>query len=200
MDEKQILRRRFRKERSEHVAQMHVDTQALILRRPPAPLLSIIPPKAAIGLYHATGDEAPACGYARYFSEAGHALALPHLDQRRGDDSAQVMEFREWTDPWDNSDLAPGPFGIAQPSGNAALIEPDVVFLPLVAFTPDGCRLGQGGGFYDRLLARHPALVAIGLAWDVQCTQSLPMQPHDQPLDAVVTPTRLYGPFEKRRR
>jgi 5-formyltetrahydrofolate cyclo-ligase len=70
-----------------------------------------------------------------------------------------------------------------------------VLFVPVVGFTEDGARLGQGGGHYDRWLAAHPGAVAIGLAWDCQRVDALPVEPHDAPLAAVVTPTRLYGPF-----
>jgi 5,10-methenyltetrahydrofolate synthetase len=65
-------------------------------------------------------------------------------------------------------------------------------FVPLVGFTADGQRLGQGGGHYDRWLAAHPDTVAIGLAWDMQLADELPTEPHDRPLAAVVTPTRIY--------
>ena len=86
-------------------------------------------------------------------------------------------------------------FGIAQPDENAESVVPDVLFVPLVGFTAQGDRLGQGGGHYDRWLAEHPNTVAIGLAWDCQLVEDLPSEPHDVPLSAVVTPTRTYGPF-----
>ena len=74
---------------------------------------------------------------------------------------------------------------------------PDVVFVPLVGFTPDGARLGMGAGHYDRWLEAHPAALAIGMAWDCQEVAALPLEPHDRPLAAIVTPTRLFGPFDR---
>jgi 5-formyltetrahydrofolate cyclo-ligase len=71
-----------------------------------------------------------------------------------------------------------------------------VLFVPLIGFTADGARLGQGGGHYDRWLPEHPGTLTIGLAWDCQLEDTLPHEAHDQPLRAVVTPTRLYGPWE----
>ena len=63
-----------------------------------------------------------------------------------------------------------------------------VVLAPLVAFDQQGSRLGMGGGYYDRYLARHPGVVYVGLAHHFQgLTTSLPKEPWDQPLDAVVT-------------
>ena len=141
-----------------------------------------------IGLYSANADEAPASGYARFFHERGHPIALPAF----ADDEAP-MQFREHTDPFGQSDLEQGPFGIRQPAKSAAGIVPDVLFVPLIGFTADGDRLGQGGGHYDRWLAEHPGRMAIGLAWDVQLRDALPTEPHDIALDAIVTPTRIYG-------
>ena len=64
-----------------------------------------------------------------------------------------------------------------------------------MGFTAQGKRLGQGGGHYDRWLASRPATLRIGLAWDAQLVEELPVEPHDMALNAIVTPTRLYGPF-----
>lgn len=103
------------------------------------------------------------------------------------------MTFREHTDPFGETDLSPGAFSLLQPSAGAREVTPDIVFVPLVGFTAKGERLGQGGGHYDRWLAEHPRAMTIGMAWDVQLLEALPTEPHDVTLDAVVTPTRLYG-------
>jgi len=187
---KDDLRKMLRARRREHVAQLDPSTRALILRHPPAPLLALVPEDATIGFYHATAHEAPATGYARFFHERGHALALPRFAHR-----GAAMEFAAWSDPWDEDDCEVGPFGLMQPDADADALTPDLLFVPLVGFTEDGTRLGQGGGHYDRWLTEHPHVPAIGLAWDAQRVDELPVEPHDRPLRAVVTPTRLYGPF-----
>jgi len=64
--------------------------------------------------------------------------------------------------------------------------------MPLLAFDEDGGRLGQGGGYYDRWCAAHPDALRIGLAWDVQKIDRVPMEAHDMPLHMIVTPTRIY--------
>lgn len=188
--DKAALRRHLRALRREHVATLDPATRALILHRPPAPLLVIVPEGAIIGLYHATAHEAPARGYARFFHERGHAVALPRFADR-----GATMEFAGWADPWSEDDCEVGPFGLMQPGPEADLVTPDLLFVPLIAFADDGGRLGQGGGHYDRWLAANPGVPAIGLAWDVQRVDDLPREAHDHPLTAVVTPTRLYGPF-----
>jgi 5-formyltetrahydrofolate cyclo-ligase len=190
MDSKKALRKALRAERRRHVAALPDTIRALLFRVPPAPLAALIPDKATVGLYRAGPNEAPAAAYARHFLESGHAVALPRFASR---DSA--MEFARHTDPFEESDLETGPFGLLQPFTGADAVSPDVVIVPLIGFTADGRRLGQGGGHYDRWLAAHPAAVAVGLAWDCQLVSDLPDEPHDHPLMAVVTPTRLYGPF-----
>lgn len=187
---KATLRQQLRALRREHVANLDPATRALILHRPPAPLMALVPSGAAIGLYHATAHEAPAGGYARFFHERGHPLSLPRFAHRGAD-----MEFAEFLDPWDESNCEVGPFGLLQPGADARAVVPEILFVPLLGFTEKGARLGQGGGHYDRWLVANPGKMAIGLAWDVQCVDELPTEAHDHPLTAVVTPTRLYGPF-----
>lgn len=190
MTDKPSLRAKLRAARRAHVAALDPATRALILRHPPAPLLALVPEGATIGLYHPTAHEAPATGYARFFHERGHALALPRFAHREA-----PMEFAAFADPWGEDGCEVGPFGLMQPGASAAVLAPDILFVPLVGFTESGARLGQGGGHYDRWLADHPGVRAIGLAWDAQLVDELPVEPHDHPLAAVVTPTRLYGPF-----
>jgi 5-formyltetrahydrofolate cyclo-ligase len=142
-----------------------------------------------VGLYRNTADEAPTGGYARFFAERGHPVALPWF---AGRDAA--MQFRLWDDPFDEGALEAGPYGADQPPQSARSVVPSVLFVPLIAFTATGHRLGQGGGHYDRWLEVHPETVAIGLAWDVQELPGLPIEAHDRALSAVVTPTRLVVP------
>ena len=190
---KQSLRRTLREARRDHVAALPASIRALLFKRPPAPLMDLIPPAATIGLYHATEAEAPTQSYARFFFEAGHRIALPRIGTAAG-----AMHFHAHSDPFEGSDLEPGPHGLMQPANEADVMTPAVVFVPLLGFTERGARLGQGGGFYDRWMAAHPEAIAIGLAWDMQLVEELPLESHDVPLNALVTPTRLYGPFDAR--
>ncbi|WJY18433.1 5-formyltetrahydrofolate cyclo-ligase [Alteriqipengyuania flavescens] len=176
--------------RREHVEAQDARIRALLFKRPPAAVMDLVPDGAAIGLYRENTTEAPASAYARFFSEAGYAVALPRFDSE-----TSPMEFARFEDPFAESGLEIGPFGIEQPEANAPTMRPDVLFVPLVGFTANGARLGQGGGHYDRWLADNPDTKAIGLAWDVQLRDELPMEEHDRRLDAVITPTRLFGPF-----
>ena len=187
---KDELRKQLRQARRDHVAALPDNMRALVFHRPPAPLLELVPDGAVIGLYRANPFEAPATAYAKFFLERGHDIALPRFASRNA-----PMEFARHSDPFDEEDLEVGPFGLLQPFAEAHVQEPDVLFVPLVGFSDTGQRLGQGGGHYDRWLAEHHRAVPIGLAWDCQLVEDLPTEDHDQPLRAVVTPTRIYGPF-----
>ncbi|WP_226636990.1 5-formyltetrahydrofolate cyclo-ligase [Novosphingobium profundi] len=186
-DAKALLRRKFRAARAEHVASLPESLRALILNRPPAPVSDMIPEGATVGLYYPLGPEAPSLGWARWFAENDRQIALPRFAAR-----SAAMEFREWANPFDEEALEEGPYRMPQPPGTATFTAPDIVVVPLIAFTQDGHRLGQGGGHYDRWLAANPTTKAIGLAWDCQLADELPVESHDQPLSAVVTPTRIY--------
>jgi 5-formyltetrahydrofolate cyclo-ligase len=187
VDEKQQLRAELRALRRAHFAALPQATRALIFMRPPAPLAALAPEGSVAGLYHANPPEAPTRGYARWFYENGRRIALPWFAAR---DAA--MRFRIWADPYDDDTLEPGPYGHLQPPADAEEVVPELAVMPLLAFTAEGGRLGQGGGHYDRWLAGHPATLPVGLAWDCQLVAALPLEPHDLPLRAVVTPTRLY--------
>ncbi|MEY8839055.1 5-formyltetrahydrofolate cyclo-ligase [Cribrihabitans sp. XS_ASV171] len=89
--------------------------------------------------------------------------------------------------------LREGPFGAMVPEADD-FFEPELLIVPLVAFDARGNRLGYGGGFYDRTLERLRAgrpTLAIGFAFDAQEAPELPLEPTDQPLDMIVTETRV---------
>jgi len=188
--QKAAIRKQLRKARREHAAALPKEVSALVFRAPPAPVLELVPAGATIGLYRADTGEAPVRSYARHFMEAGHPIALPRITTL-----AEPMTFHLHTDPYGESDLVEGPMGLMQPAAEAQIVEPQVLFMPLVGFTERGERIGQGGGFYDRWLAAHPDTLAVGMAWDVQKVDELPVEDHDMPLAAIITPTRIYGPF-----
>ena len=188
--DKAAFRKQLRQKRREHVAALPEAMRALVFHRPPASLLDMVPDGATIGLYRAGPAEAPTAAYARFFQERGHALALPRFASREA-----AMEFAAFSDPFDETDLVIGPFGLLQPEADAEALTPDLLFVPLLGFTENGHRLGQGGGHYDRWFAAHPEARAIGLGWDCQLVDNMPIEAHDHPMDAIVTPTRLYGPF-----
>jgi 5-formyltetrahydrofolate cyclo-ligase len=90
--------------------------------------------------------------------------------------------------------------GLAVDIDDKTVLEPDVVLVPLLAFDAQGFRLGYGGGFYDRTLARLRAIkpvVAVGVAYDELKVDAVPHRSYDERLDWVLTPSgpqRCSGP------
>ena len=65
----------------------------------------------------------------------------------------------------------------------------DLVLVPGVAFDLQGCRLGRGLGFYDRILAEASG-IKCGVAYDFQLLEKIPVEPHDAKVDFIFTPSR----------
>ena len=51
--------------------------------------------------------------------------------------------------------------------------------------------MGYGGGFYDRFMERYPELMRVALAYEIQLVPEVPKEPHDKPVDVIVTETRI---------
>lgn len=101
------------------------------------------------------------------------------------------LVFRAWK-PGD--ELSSGFLGIQEPLPTAEKVQPDVLFVPLLAFDEAGFRLGYGGGYYDRSLAELRALksvIAIGVAFDEQKVDVVPRCRYDQQLDWMLTPQAM---------
>ncbi|MDX2205203.1 MAG: 5-formyltetrahydrofolate cyclo-ligase [Hyphomicrobiaceae bacterium] len=114
----------------------------------------------------------------------GVRLALPRVEGK-----GKPLSFRAWA-PGDATQ--PGVWGIAEPGPDRAVLEPDILLVPLLAVDRAGWRLGYGGGFYDRSLAalrRLKPIIAIGLAYDAQVVDAVPHLDYDEPLDWVLTPS-----------
>lgn len=132
--------------------------------------------------YRAIGSEMDPAPLMGRLADAGARLALPASSRED-----RPMSFRAYAfgDP-----LEPDAFAIPAPTPEAPELWPDLVIAPLLAFDRQGGRMGQGGGHYDRTLAmlraRGPVFV-LGLAYAGQEVASLPQEPHDQRLDAILT-------------
>lgn len=93
----------------------------------------------------------------------------------------------------DSADLRRGPLGVWEPVAERCAEMPpselDVILVPGLAFSrQDGARLGRGGGFYDRLLARPDiSALRLGVAFEAQMLEAIPCEPHDRRVQALVT-------------
>ena len=117
--------------------------------------------------------------------EQGSRVALPVVVAK-----GQPLEFREW---WPGAPMKPGALGIPMPEGTPVLL-PDAVLVPAVGFSAQGWRLGYGGGYFDRTLASlSPQPLKIGLAHELARIPTIHAQPHDIPMDFVVTEAGLHA-------
>ena len=120
--------------------------------------------------------------------DAGETTAMPVTPT-----DGNPLSFRRWGI---GDVLEDGPHGTRQPPAGGTPVLPDVILTPLLAFDSAGWRLGYGGGFYDRTIAdyatRGRKATVIGLAYDGQKLDKVPVGPYDMPLDAVLCPSGLH--------
>ena len=114
--------------------------------------------------------------------EAGKRVVVPKVQGRR-------LALSEVKDP--ARELAPGAFGVLEPTGAlrpVPVTRLDLVLVPGIAFDRRGHRLGRGEGYFDRFLARVPkAIPTIGICYDFQLVDRLPTDPHDQAVRTVIS-------------
>lgn len=126
-----------------------------------------------------------------HFRTRGARLCLPVVLDR------ETIIFRELVV---GAPVVKTGFGTTGPGEEAAVLDPDILLVPLSAFDRAGHRIGYGAGHYDRAIDRlkarghRPRL--IGIAFDCQEVASVPAEPHDVALDAILTESgfRLFQP------
>ncbi|MCP1334884.1 5-formyltetrahydrofolate cyclo-ligase [Futiania mangrovi] len=134
-----------------------------------------------VAVYYAMGEEMPTLPLIAALVRAGASTALPVVAGRD-----RPLVFRAWA-PGDP--LVSGGFGTSVPAADAAVVVPEILAVPLLAWDGQGYRLGYGGGFYDRTLAAlraaAPGVRAIGLAFAGQRVAGVPREATDIALDAL---------------
>lgn len=112
--------------------------------------------------------------------KAGISVALPLVETR-----AAPLTFRRWTP---GTRMVRGDWNIPVPPPDATVVTPDIALAPLVGWTAEGFRLGYGGGYFDRTLAAlKPKPFVVGIGFQEARLQTIYPQPHDIPLDLIVT-------------
>ena len=140
---------------------------------------------SAILLYGSMPEEVDTAGLIEAFWGRGVRVALPRVRGRRD------LQLH-----WHERDrkLCTGTYGLKEPcpeAPEALRSEIDVIVVPGVAFDAECRRLGLGAGYYDALLAGMRGAVAIGVAFDEQVATVVPCGDYDEPVDILVTPTRV---------
>jgi len=177
------LRRRLRERRASLTDDERQAAEVAIMARlHDVPILNHA---AFVAGYRATRGEVDIDTTLTRLGEQGAVVTVPRVVGER-------LEFIPWS-PATESTI--GSYGIEEPLDGASVpFERHVVILtPLVAFDRAGRRLGQGGGFYDRMMGQAGTSrpLMIGVAYSFQEVEQVPVEPWDQPIDAVVTPDEL---------
>jgi len=139
-------------------------------------------PGAVVSGFWPFGPEMDVRPILYHLQAAGHPIALPVV-VRRG----LPLLFRAWHP---GQPLVTGSFGVPRPDKDQPELTPRVLIVPLLAFDRAGYRLGYGGGFYDRTLARlraHGPALAVGVGFSAQEVPSVPRDASDERLDWMVT-------------
>lgn len=148
-------------------------------------LLTQLPPfqtSQIVAGYWPMAQEIDVCPLLRTALAQGKKCALPVVTQQNA-----PLIFRQWQS---GDALEEGPHRTVHPVADQPVLIPDLIFVPLLAFDQMGGRLGFGGGYYDRTMAVLVS-VRVGIAYDEQEVENVPMDRFDQRLDWIVTPTRV---------
>lgn len=138
-----------------------------------------------VGFYWPFKGEYDPRPLARLLHARGLRLALPVVVER-----ARPVAFRAW---WPGMRMRPGAWDIPVPD-EGDWLRPEILLVPLLGFDPRGYRLGYGGGYYDRTLAAAmptPPL-AIGVGFEIGRLETIHPQPHDVPMDLIVTERQVF--------
>jgi 5-formyltetrahydrofolate cyclo-ligase len=133
-----------------------------------------------LGFYWPMKSELDLVSFVRSVLPELAAAALPVIVEKQ-----KPLEFWRWTARTELCNR--GVWNIPYPA-ERVLVEPEVLLVPLVGFDAAGYRLGYGGGYYDRTLAafaRRPFLIGVG--YELGRLPTILPQPHDIPLDVILT-------------
>jgi 5-formyltetrahydrofolate cyclo-ligase len=146
--------------------------QALLARLPPGG-------HEMIGCYWPFRREFNCVPYMREVLRLGGRIALPVVMGR-----GQPLEFRCWTE---DAKMEKGVWNIPHPA-NGPPVRPTALIIPLVGFDAAGYRLGCGAGYYDMTIAGYSSPpLTIGVGFEFSRLSSIHPQPHDLPMDVIIT-------------
>jgi len=181
-EEKDRLRRQIRARRAHRSTRRRTETAQLL-----AEVVLTIPEVAAAGCVsvYASRPTEPGTGpLIEALAARGVRLLLPVLG------TGLQRDWAEYAGPDDLRERAPGrpPEPSGPPLGAAALGDADVVLVPALAVDAAGGRLGQGGGWYDRVLAHvRPGVPVVALVHEDEVLDAVPREAHDQIVTGVAT-------------
>lgn len=131
-----------------------------------------------IAIFHPLKEEFNTIPLLHAIESHGYICLLPIIKKEQ-----KEIEFAEWHK---GDILEKGSFNLLQPKISANRHKPNLIITPLLAFDNKGNRLGYGGGYYDRFLAKNK-IKTIGIAFSIQEVKNIPTEKTDKKINAIIT-------------
>jgi 5-formyltetrahydrofolate cyclo-ligase len=180
---KTFLRKQLENKRDRLSPRERSDAADTIIRN----LVKVLTPLKGktLGMYFSIKTEADISPLLAEMAVQDKIFALPRVMG-----SEKPLKFNTWVlDEIMDEDI----FGTPCATGEEAF--PDIFIIPLLGFDDRGYRMGYGGGYYDRTLAHYKEegreFTTIGIGYNALKLDVFPAQPHDVPLDFIVTETQM---------
>ena len=174
-----ILQRRSKLPRTDHSAKSKQIIKRLFL-------LDEFQKATTILFYVSYGSEVDTHQLIQQSLSLGKTVIVPKSDTAQT--SLLLSQLKTW------EDLEKGAYSILEPKQSAFIpIQPDVlelILVPGIVFDMYGYRIGHGKGYYDKLLSKTN-ITCIGLAFEIQIVDKIPIEEHDEKIDIIITEERM---------
>jgi len=183
MQKKEELRKKYLKERSE-IPQNKISSWSQKINKQFLNLPQLETAKKVMA-YASMRKEIETFDLMEELLDQGYLLYLPYTRKDKIDlGTAQINDL--------DSDLKEGVYGVQEPvariRGEEIPEDLDLIIVPGACFTPEGYRIGYGGGYYDSFLTKHAnGALKVGFCYDRFIVDSIPVEEHDVPVDLIVT-------------
>jgi 5-formyltetrahydrofolate cyclo-ligase len=147
----------------------------------------VLPKAAVVSSFRSFGSEISMEPLTEALRSLGHIIVLPVVMGK-----GLCLQFRRYEA---GDSLQRSAFGLDEPLADAAVVEPDLLLVPLLAFDRRHYRLGYGGGFYDRTLTdlrQRKPLLAVGVGFSCQEVAEVPHGVYDARLDKIATEIHVF--------
>ena len=141
--------------------------------------------KPSIGGYYPVNFEIDCLKILKFLEKKKFEISLPIVSK------SNSMNFYRYSF---KQPLKLNKYGIPEPNKKIK-VYPDILIVPLVAFDKDLFRIGYGGGYYDRYIAKlkkKKNFISIGIAYSFQIIKKVPINKFDKSLDFIITENKVY--------
>ena len=191
---RQDLRRKLQQIRRNLTAEQQSEAACLVADKLEQRLSNLEPRQTTVAVYKSFSGELPTSAIIQKLWQLGFNTVLPVLHPF----AKGHLLFLHYAP---DTPMTTNKYGIAEPELNAQYVVPlsniQILLMPLVGFDSQGNRLGMGGGYYDRTLAQwhngnRPNLSPIGLSYNEQQVEKIPVESWDIPLPEIITPAQYW--------